>query len=73
MPRSLSEFNLSGAAGDLYELAAFGPRRGTPGPAPASAGATAGKARDKMVTFEDEGPGGAGAGKLPADDVDVFM
>lgn len=65
VPRSLSEFNLSGA-GDLHELAALGSRaRLAP---PAAAAASAGKARDKMVTFEDDCSAPAGTG---ADD--VFM
>ncbi|KAH9632957.1 hypothetical protein HF086_003074 [Spodoptera exigua] len=66
VPRSLSEFNLSGAAGgaaELCELAALGARGGGGG-APGGA-----KPRDKMVTFEDDRA--APQGELPADD--VFM
>lgn len=71
VPRSLSEFNLSGAAGDLYELAAFGSRGRLPvgqGAGVAGGAGGGGKARDKMVTFEDDRPT---PGKLLADD--VFM
>lgn len=59
VPRSLSEFNLSG--GELYSLSLSSAGRGARG-------------RDKMVTFEDDrggGPGGGGPGGSLADD--VFM
>ncbi|RVE41529.1 hypothetical protein evm_013821 [Chilo suppressalis] len=54
VPRSLSEFNLSGV-GELYELS----------PLEKKGGAITGKGRDKMVTFEDDRP----QGKPLADDV----
>lgn len=59
VPRSLSEFNLSGTGGDLYDLAPFS---GKSHEAKSSV-----KNRDKMVTFEDDRP----PSKALADD--VFM
>lgn len=59
VPRSLSEFNLSGMAGDLYDLS-FDRGKSQEGKA------SGGKPRDKMVTFEDDRPS-----KTLADD--VFM
>lgn len=51
VPRSLSEFNLSGAAGELYELAAFSDRSRAPDRPPALA--------------PTAGPGGVGGGAGP--------
>lgn len=58
VPRSLSEFNLSGV-GELYDLSSFGEKKG-------QEKGQGGKGRDKMVTFEDDRQG-----KALADD--VFM
>lgn len=49
VPRSLSEFNLSGAAGEFTDLG-LGERRREG----AASGGGGGKSRDKMVTFEDD-------------------
>lgn len=60
MPRSLSEFNLSGMGGEVYGLS-FNDKKGM------EKIPIAGKARDKMVTFEDDRPPGKPLGD------DVFM
>lgn len=60
VPRSLSEFNLSGMGRELYGLS-FNDKKS------ADKAPSAGRGRDKMVTFEDDRP----AGKPLGDD--VFM
>lgn len=60
MPRSLSEFNLSGIGAEMYGLS-FNDKKG------AEKAQSSGKARDKMVTFEDDRPPGKPLGD------DVFM
>lgn len=60
VPRSLSEFNLSGVVGELYDLSSFTDK-------PKNDNKVSQKTRDKMVTFEDDRPPG------PVLNDDVFM